>query len=64
MSNSKNLKPKKKYSSYCNICGGCGFIGCDGIQNFLEKHVKGKTNCNQEALFIEEIKGYIETYGD
>lgn len=49
---------------YCIKCGGCGFIGCCGIRNFLEKHVKGKTDCNQEGIFIQEIIDYIENTDD
>lgn len=46
---------------YCPECGGCGYIGCDGIKSFLETHVKGKTNCLNEAIFIDEIIEYFET---
>lgn len=62
MSKIKKLAKKKKKieiiddSMYCPICGGCGFIGCCGVEEFLEKHVRGKTNCPQEGLFIDEIK--------
>lgn len=45
---------------YCRKCGGCGYIGCCGIQKFFAHHVKGKTNCSEEAGFIEEILSYIE----
>lgn len=45
---------------YCKKCGGCGYIGCDGIRDFLKYHVKGKTDCSQEATFISEIISYIE----
>lgn len=45
---------------YCDRCGGCGYIGCDGILGFLNKHVKGNTDCINEDIFIDEIIGYIE----
>src|SRR3990167_4019514 len=40
---------------YCLHCGGCGFAGCCGIRAFLEKHVRGKTDCMYEAGYIAEI---------
>ena len=55
----KKKQTKDDESPYCKVCGGCGYIGCDGIEDFLEKHVKGKTNCSNEAQFISEIKNYI-----
>jgi len=45
---------------YCKVCGGCGYIGCDGVRGFLEKHVKGKTDCSEEATFIQEIIEYVD----
>ena len=48
------------YSLYCPKCGGCGYIGCDGIRTFLKKHVEGKTDCTEEASFIQEIIEYVE----
>lgn len=44
---------------YCPICGGCGYIGCDGVESFLNDHVKGQTTCTNEEMFISEIKDYI-----
>jgi hypothetical protein len=44
---------------YCQECSGCGEVGCDGIDGFLNKHVKGKTTCKYEESYIEDIK---ETY--
>ena len=41
---------------YCPTCGHCGDICCCGIYGFLEKHVKGKTNCLYETEILEEIK--------
>jgi len=44
---------------YCKTCGGCGEVGCDGIATFLNKHVRGKTNCLYEESYIEDV---IEMY--
>lgn len=57
--------PKDKEHSvddamYCTKCGGCGYIGCDGIAEFLTRHVKNNTDCLNEDTFIHEIIGYIE----
>lgn len=43
-------------SPYCEVCGHCGYIDCCGIVNFLEEHVKDKTNCKNESGIIQEIK--------
>ena len=51
---------KLGFDPYCNVCGGCGFIGCDGIELFLRKHVKGKTNCKVEEIFISEIINFFK----
>lgn len=51
---------KKDESPYCDVCRGCGYVECCGIVNFLEKHVRGKTNCKNEEIFIEEIIAMIE----
>ena len=45
----------KEESPYCEICGHCGDIGCCGIINFVENHIKGKTNCKNEDSVIKEI---------
>lgn len=45
---------------YCPICGGCGYIGCDGVESFLDDHVKGQTSCTNEGMFISDIKEYIQ----
>lgn len=55
---------KDAESFYCDKCGGCGYIGCCGIRDFLEKHVKGKTDCPVEASFIAEIISYIDSDED
>lgn len=52
------------FNPYCDVCGGCGYIGCDGVRDFLKKHVKGKTNCKNEDLFIDEIIWHIEHFDD
>ncbi len=39
----------KEESPYCEICGHCGEIGCCGIINFVENHIKGKINCKYEV---------------
>lgn len=43
---------------YCKVCGGCGEVGCDGIKSFLEKHVRGKTDCLYEDSFINDIEEF------
>lgn len=48
-----------EFDPYCNKCGGCGFIGCCGITEFLDKHVKGKTDCQEEDMFLQEIIMYV-----
>jgi len=40
---------------YCSVCNHCGFIECCGITEFLKKHVKGKTNCDNEASVLADI---------
>jgi hypothetical protein len=54
------MKTEEDESPYCETCGGCGYVGCDGVRRFLELHVKGKTNCDHEAAFIEEIISEVE----
>ncbi len=44
---------------YCKHCNGCGYTGCDGIKTFLEVHVKNKTNCEYEDMYLEDI---LQTY--
>lgn len=51
---------KERFSPYCPVCGTCGYIGCCGVRDFLEKHVKGKTNCDSEAQMIKEICDLME----
>lgn len=47
------------FDPYCDTCGGCGEVGCDGVASFLEKHVRGKTDCKYEDAYIDDI---IECY--
>ena len=42
-------------SPYCEVCGTCGYLGCCGIRNFIEEHIKGKTNCKNEDIIINEL---------
>jgi hypothetical protein len=54
------MKKEKHQNFYCKKCGGCGYVGCCGIRNFIEHHIKGKTDCLNEASFISEIINLIE----
>lgn len=49
-------------SPYCPICDHCGETGCCGVACFLEKHVRGKTNCIHEDQIIDEIEEFYEYY--
>ena len=42
-------------SPYCEVCGHCGDIECCGIRDFIEHHIKGKTNCKNEQDIIYEL---------
>jgi len=44
---------------YCTVCGTCGYVMCCGVDEFLDKHVKGKTDCQYEATVISEIKWFV-----
>ena len=46
---------EEEYNPYCEVCGHCGYIECCGIVNFIEQHIKGKTNCKNEECVIDEI---------
>lgn len=48
-------KEEIEESPYCEKCGHCGYIGCCGISNFIDKHIKGKTDCKNEEIVISEI---------
>lgn len=59
------MKKKIKFNEdegYCKKCGTCGYIGCCGVRDFLDKHVKGKTDCPNEKLMIADIISYVESY--
>ena len=43
------------YNPYCETCDTCGYIGCCGIRNFIDEHIKGKTNCKNEDIIINEL---------
>lgn len=58
----KHKKVVEVESMYCPKCGGCGYVGCCGIQQFLETHVRGKTDCTEEAGFIQEIIDAVRDY--
>ena len=47
---------------YCPKCGHCGEIGCCGIAGFLEKHVRGKTDCPYEEEILDEMIEMFEYY--
>lgn len=51
----------EKESPYCDTCQGCGEVGCDGIERFIDKHVRGQTNCKYEESYIKDI---LQTYKD
>ena len=50
----KNVKEEDD-DFYCDKCGHCGFIECCGITEFLKKHVKGKTDCQNEAMVLNNL---------
>lgn len=45
---------------YCEFCGTCGEPGCCSLENFIKYHVKGKTSCLYEGIYIAEILDMIE----
>lgn len=51
----KQIAEEEYESPYCEVCGHCGEIGCCGIRNFIEEHIKGKTNCKNEDIIINEL---------
>lgn len=51
-------------SPYCDICGTCGYIDCCGIDSFIDEHIKGKTNCKNEATIICELKDLCDYQTD
>lgn len=47
-------------SPYCDVCGTCGYIDCCGIRNFIDEHIKGKTNCKNEDGIIADLINLCE----
>ena len=60
VSASEILDDEDEQSPYCEICGHCGEIGCCGIRNFIEEHIKGKTNCKNEDWVISDLISLCE----
>ncbi len=60
VSASEILDDEDEQSPYCEICGHCGEIGCCGIRNFIEEHIKGKTNCKNEDCVISDLISLCE----
>lgn len=50
------MNKEETESPYCEVCGTCGYIDCCGISNFINKHIKGKTNCKNEEGIISELE--------
>lgn len=50
-----HIETDDHYSPYCDACGGCGYVECDGIEHFLNVHVRGKTGCKNEEQFLSDI---------
>lgn len=44
---------------YCPICNHCGETGCCGFIEFLEKHVRNKTNCIYETRILDDLEEWI-----
>lgn len=57
---SEILDDKDEQSPYCEVCGHCCEIGCCGIRNFIEEHIKGKTNCKNEDFVICDLISLCE----
>ena len=57
-----DIIPPGNTDFYCEHCNGCGFLDCDGIEEFLEAHVRGKTNCKHEEEFIADIIDFYNFY--
>ncbi len=55
VSASEILDDEDEQSPYCEVCGHCGEIGCCGIRNFIEEHIKGKTNCKNEEFIVDDL---------
>lgn len=46
----------------CPTCNSCGFIDCCGVKDFLDNHIKGKTNCLYETFIIHDINKCVDNY--
>lgn len=55
---------KEEENPYCEICGHCGEIGCCGIENFINEHIKGKTECKNEDWIVQELLSLCEYQTD
>lgn len=49
---------------YCPVCEHCGETGCCGFIGFLEKHVRGKTDCLYEDVILDELEKWIKEEDD
>lgn len=49
---------------YCPVCEHCGETGCCGFIDFLEKHVRGKTNCIHEEKILNDLEEWIKEEDD
>ena len=58
------MKKEMEENPYCEICGHCGEIDCCGIENFIDKHIKGKTNCKNEDWIVQELISLCEYQTD
>lgn len=46
----------------CPTCNSCGFIDCCGVKDFLDNHIKGKTNCLYEEDIMNDINEIVNNY--
>lgn len=49
---------------YCPKCDHCGETGCCGFIGFLEKHVRGKTDCIYEDQILDDLEEWIRSEDD
>lgn len=49
---------------YCPVCEHCGETGCCGYIDFLEKHVRGKTDCIHEDAVLNDLEKWIKEEDD
>lgn len=49
---------------YCPVCDHCGETGCCGFIGFLEKHVRGKTDCIYEDQILDDLEKWIKEEDD